>query len=241
VIIDSDSDRAAFLIGNSFVRAPEVDITGNYFLAGNAGFVFDGAPNRLYTGVLPTLDPLRFLAPPNPSQLPLRSSHKLLVSKGNVTLQPGIYQGGITVTGQASVTLMPGIYYLAGGGLFVDGKASLSALNVMLYNDPVNQGDMVHIAGRGTVGLSPMTSGAYRGITLFQNRAADIRVELSVGNGTFTASGMFYAARSDVKVAGNGSAFIGSQYISRMIETRGNGEFNVVWNADLAPLGCLAR
>jgi hypothetical protein len=230
IIIDSDDSRAAFLVGNAVARSTQVDITGSYFLAGHGEFLIDGA-GGVATGVPPTRDPLRFLPPPDPSTMPVRSV-------AGAVLQPGVYPGGIALSGQTSVTLLPGIYYLAGGGLKVTGQASIQGDGVMIYNDPEDCNHGVQIAGQGSVHLSPMTTGMYRGITLYQNRNSDAGMLLSVGKGSFNATGMFYAAGAEVKIAGNGQAFVGSQFISRILETRGNGEFNVIWDANLAPLGC---
>jgi hypothetical protein len=42
------------------------------------------------------------------------------------TLNPGVYYGGIVISGQARIQFNPGIYYLAGGGLQYQGNASSS-------------------------------------------------------------------------------------------------------------------
>lgn len=42
------------------------------------------------------------------------------------TLDPGVYYGGIVISGQARIQFNPGIYYLAGGGLQYQGNASSS-------------------------------------------------------------------------------------------------------------------
>ena len=39
------------------------------------------------------------------------------------TLNPGVYYGGIVISGQAKVKFNPGVYYLAGGGLQYQGNA----------------------------------------------------------------------------------------------------------------------
>jgi Putative Flp pilus-assembly TadE/G-like len=42
------------------------------------------------------------------------------------TLSPGVYYGGIVISGQAQIQFNPGVYYLAGGGLQYQGNASSS-------------------------------------------------------------------------------------------------------------------
>lgn len=43
-----------------------------------------------------------------------------------VTLSPGVYYGGIVVSGQAKVQLNPGVYYIAGGGIQYQGNSNSS-------------------------------------------------------------------------------------------------------------------
>lgn len=53
----------------------------------------------------------------------------------SATLCPGIYYGGIRITGSASVTLLGGVYYIAGGGFTVLNSASVDgSAGVMIYN-----------------------------------------------------------------------------------------------------------
>ena len=46
------------------------------------------------------------------------------------TLSPGVYYGGIVISGQAQVRFNPGVYYIAGGGIQYQGNAS-SAFEVI--------------------------------------------------------------------------------------------------------------
>src|SRR5262249_24651740 len=148
------------------------------------------------------------------------SSSTLSISgKQNVTLNPGLYIGGISIQGQANVTMNPGIYYMQGGGFSNTGQGNLTGNGVMIYND----GGVINIAGQGIVTLSPPTSGPYTGITMFQNRGSAQPVQV-VGNGTMNMTGTFYAANAFVQVSGNGSVnYIGSQYVSRDLKLTGNG------------------
>jgi hypothetical protein len=58
----------------------------------------------------------------------------LTISSGNWTICPGLYHGGLSVTG-GSVTMISGIYYMAGGGFSVSGTGSINGgSGVMIYN-----------------------------------------------------------------------------------------------------------
>jgi Tfp pilus assembly protein PilX len=80
-------------------------------------------------------------------------------------------------TSNVSVTLNPGTYIMAGGGFRVCGASNLSAPNVMIYNtqDPSNTSgygalDQFELNTTGNVNIGPQTSGAYQGLTIFQDK-----------------------------------------------------------------------
>src|SRR5262249_357650 len=145
-------------------------------------------------------------------------------SKNPVTLNPGLYIGGISIAGQANVTLNPGIYYMQGGGFSISGQANVTGSGVMIYNDG---GGSLSITGQGAITLSPTTSGPYTGLTLFQNQSSGRTVQVT-GNGSMNISGSFYAASAPLDITGNGNnQDIGSLYISKDLTLTGNGTINV--------------
>src|SRR5439155_588883 len=81
---------------------------------------------KIRTGIRPTLDPLAFLPVPDTTSMTVRSAVPLTVNLIlPTTLQPGLYRGGIHVTGLSVVTLSPGVYVTEGGGFQVDGSATV--------------------------------------------------------------------------------------------------------------------
>jgi len=227
VIVDSSSAQAVTCSGASSLTAPEINITGNYTVSGAAKV--NGTVN---TGVAPTADPLASLPPPDFQSLPVQCSVPFTLGSNNTaTLSPGVYVGGISLSGSSSATLRPGIYYLKGGGLKLGGSSSVTGNGVIIYNDPLSSGDQVNLGGSGSVTLSPPTSGPYAGITLFQNRNSNVSATVS-GGSDFKISGTFYLAGARLKISGSGdTAVLGSQYISRRLKLSGNGSINVTWKA----------
>ena len=71
----------------------------------------------------PIADPAAGVAAPDLASLTVRNGTAAAPSKLHIsgttvrTLSPGIYYGGIEITGSARVTFEDGIYYIAGGGL----------------------------------------------------------------------------------------------------------------------------
>jgi Flp pilus assembly protein TadG len=218
VIVNSSDAEAAVSISGS-LTASEFNITG-----GSTGSGFVGTMNY---GVSPEPDPLRHLPEPDISTLTVQSNHKLTISNNAPkTLSPGIYKGGISITGNGNVTMLPGIYYMDGGGFSITGGGTLTGTGIMLYNAPNGPSDNITFSGTNgaTVNISPPTSGPYTGISIFQERAASNPVSVS-GNAAFDITGTFYAAGAQVLVGGNGNSVIGSQYISKYLAIVGNGDF----------------
>lgn len=233
VQVNSTDPSAMIANGNGTMSAPEFDVTGSPGWSTPGGGSFSGA-------VMPSsqqiADPLAYLPAPNPASLPVQSSKKLSLAGGNsVTLQPGVYVGGIQITGKGSVTLSPGIYYMQGGGFSWNGQGALTAAGVMVYNAPQSNSDTVSLSGSGTCVMSPPTSGPYQGLTVFQDRTATTPLSVT-GNGGMSVTGTFYAASALLSVTGNGTNnVIGAQYISYDLALGGNGAMNINWTMQSTP------
>jgi hypothetical protein len=127
--------------------------------------------------------------------------------------------------------MLPGIYYMDGGGFSYTGQGTLTAYNVMIYNAPQSNSDVIDISGQGAVNLTPPNSGLYAGISIFQERSSTNTVSIS-GLGNMYVTGTFYTAGGMLKVTGNGSGnVIGAQYISNLLNLGGNGEVFIDWEA----------
>jgi len=229
--VNSTNGEAAIANGNGIITAPQVDITGGYGTTGSGAIT-----GTIVTGAQPIPDPYRFLAVPDPSTMTIRSTNKTQISGGNtVNLQPGVYRGGINITGKGNVNLAPGIYYMDGGGFSWSGQGNLIGEGVMIYNAPTSTSDKIDLSGQGTCTLSPPTTGAYQGFTLFQDRTSSTPMNVT-GNGSMTLTGTLYAAGATLNVTGNGTVdLIGAQYISKQLVTGGNGSFSVKWTAKDTP------
>jgi Putative Flp pilus-assembly TadE/G-like len=233
IVVDSTNSAAGTLVGNAIITAPTIDFGGTpgYSLSGNAKF---GAGTTVASSQPAVVDPLAYLQPPNPSSFPLQSSSTLKITgKNPVTLNPGLYIGGISISGQGNVTMNPGIYYLQAGGFSDTGQGSLLGNGVMLYND--NGGGTINISGQGQVTISPPTSGPYQGISIFQDRSSSAAISVT-GNGNTNITGTFYAANALLNIKGNGTGNnIGSQYVSYDLKVTGNGDINITYESSSAP------
>lgn len=231
IVVNSSSASAAIANGGGTLTAPEFDVTGVPGTStSGTGSSFSGT---IESGQTPIPDPLAYLPVPDPSTMTVQSNKAINYSqKKTLTLNPGVYTGGISVSGQGQLVLNPGIYYMDGGGFSFTGQGGMSASGVMIYTNPASNSDNININGSGTISWTPPTSGVYTGIALFQARSSTNTVTVS-GNGSTSMYGTFYVAGGPLKVTGNGTGdVLGSQYISYDLITGGNGSFSISWNVN---------
>ena len=197
-----------------------------------------GAPAVKYLPPIP--DPLRYLPDPDPVQLGLSNQTNGTVTGGTVDLYPGIYNGGINVSGGATVTLhanadgTPGIYYLQGGGFKVSGAASTvttsaaETAGVMIYNDWGISTDVVNVSASLT--LTPPSKGMFQGITIFQKRGTPSNPAPTItiaANGNVNVGGTIYGAHAQITLSSkSGINVLGGQVIGDTVNVTG-GSVNI--------------
>lgn len=216
--VNSSSSTAVNANNTGYVTAPSLNIKGGYVITSS------GKLNTTVTTGAPTVsDPLASLSVPDPSTLTTRGS---VPTYGTFTINPGVYNGGITFGGGSVVTMNPGIYYMKGGSFTVANGVKITGNGVMVFVD--NGGGSISFQGGGLITLSPMTSGAYKGIVMYQDRRSSASINIANGTGSNIA-GTVYAAGSPVVFAG-GSNYtqLGSQYICKTLNISNNA--NIVIN-----------
>jgi hypothetical protein len=210
LVVDSSSAQGAIASGNAHVSAAEIDATGTS-ATGNAAFI-----GPIDVNEPPVADPLAYLAaPPVPGTI--RSTSTLSVTS-STTLYPGLYIGGIKISGHANVVLAPGLYYLQGGGFSVSGKATVTdnGLGVMIYNAATKSTDTFDFSGGdvnlsglslaqlASMGLSGPQFAGYVGLAIFQAPASGAAITVS-GQGNVNITGTMYAASATVNISGSAS------------------------------------
>jgi hypothetical protein len=236
IMDDSSCNPSLQRNGGGSVTAAVIDYykPGGYVEGGSGQFtpVPTAVDNRVP-------DPLASLPPPDLNILgisidsggtPLTPAFKS-VSSGNTTLHPGVYYGGIEVKSSANVTFLPGTYVLAGGGLKLTGSGTIAGTGVMFYNtyDPQfnkNAGacGSINLRGSAHFNFTGPTSGAYKDIVFWQDKACTVDFTLEGGQGG--VGGVIYVPGGRVDLSGGGN--LGSiQVISDTVDISGNGDTSV--------------
>lgn len=235
MVNSSHSSEAAKIIGNGDIvlQAPSVtSVVGGVTESQNGEFIPAAA-----TGATPATDPLRWLPEPDISGMPIYSNVRH--EGGTVVLQPGVYDGGLTILGNASVTLGPGMYVFRGGGFSVSGTAGVSGAGVTLFNAqtayPAHAGTCgaFTVTGTGALALSAPASGTYQGMLFWQHSECTQTLTVT-GNGSATvASGTIYAPSAKVLISGNGTAAAAfdTQIVAKTFHAQGNAALAVNYDS----------
>ena len=228
MVVNSNDAEAARSTGGGNQTATNYWITGGYTgtLNGN-----------IETGTPPIPDPLAYLPPPTKPAAGTMTTVNVKSTKVYV-LTPGSYSSLPNLgNGDSMILKQGGIYYIDGGGLTATGGSAitmdpLTSGGVMIYNAPngTQSNQSINLSG-GKVNLSPLTSGPYAGIVLWQDRTSPVAMSIQ-GQGDMNIKGTFYAANALLSVSGQGTNTIGSQYISRTLSLSGGGAVNIDYTDD---------
>jgi len=160
---NSTNDTALTVGGSASVSADFVGVVGG--VGSTSGIT---ATNGIRTHISPVADPYADVPMPSYSGC---DQHNF-TAKNTVTINPGVYCGGIGTNANAVLTLNPGLYILDGGGLTVNGGATVNGTGVTLVftSSKGNDWATVTINGNANVNLTPMTYGPTRGIVVYADR-----------------------------------------------------------------------
>ena len=191
-IVDNGS-----LSGNGNLTAASVGVFGSA-----AGYTAVSSPPA-ETIVQPAADPLAYLAPPTVGGC---TQTNFTWSVGITALAPGVYCGGIAISG-GSVTFGPGLYILTGTtGLQITGAgiATDAGAGVTFYNSGTGG---ITFSGTGSVSFTAPTSAVSSlpaGILFYQDPADTTPADLSLaGTGNAVLSGTLYFPAAPLTVAGS--------------------------------------
>ncbi len=180
------------------------------------------ATDGINTGVLPLADPYANVSIPSFSGCNQRN----FSAQTTMTINPGVYCGGMSVNAGAVLTLNPGIYYLDQGSFFVRGGATVTGTNVTLvFTSSTGQNwATATINGNATVNLTAPTSGPTQGIAMFADRAMPTGTDFKLNGGSSqTFGGAIYLPTAALTYTGSSASSNGcTQIVANTITFSGN-------------------
>lgn len=153
-----------------------------------------------------------------------------------VTINPGVYCGGIDLTAQSVVTLTPGTYIINRGDFSVGGQTTVKCscpnpedgVTIILTSagDPNDIGKVDISAGANVTLRAPSGPMAtYRGLLFYQDRRAPLgaaNANKFNGGASMNLHGAIYLPRQGVQFSGNNSATTCTQIVARTVTFTGN-------------------
>ncbi len=220
----SDPNAALHVFNNASMEADEINVVGDYK---NQGYI-SSEPN---TGVSTVGDPLAGLSPP-----PIEGCdyNDVAFNGENHILWPGVYCGGISLSGVADVEFKPGTYIMQDGDFSVSGGGTeIQGEDVTFYT----AGDSsISLTGQGDVELKAPLTGDYAGVLFYGDPNASTKVAHKInGNGNMLYNGFMYFPTAEVTYNGNGEGTTAdyTALIARALRFGGNGELHFMYDPDL--------
>ena len=161
----------------------------------------------------------------------------LSISSGRYSLRPGVYCGGLKITG-GDVNLTPGTYIMKDGDFSVGGStANIRGVNVTIYL--YGDTSAVSVVGGAVVELSAPRYGPYDGMVFVQNPSFGKTLTSKFsGNSDTKIVGAGYFPTQTLDVGGTADFDINSPYmafVAQNLEFHGNGSLTM--NLDPAGSG----
>lgn len=170
------------------------------------------SPSAL-TDCSPVNDPLAGRAAPTFSGCDFNAYQ---ISGGTAVLTPGVYCGGLSVTGKAQVTLTSGTYVIQGGALTVAGQSSFTGDHVAFYLS--GDSAVINFNGLSTVALSGAKDGDMAGLLFFEDRAAiPDRMHRINSDKAQNLTGTIYLSRGYLKIDPNTPVANNSAYTAIIV------------------------
>jgi Flp pilus assembly protein TadG len=222
---NSDSATALAVGGSAKITTLSVGVVGN--VTGASNII---APQGIRTGAGLVADPYIDASYPPFSGC----TQQNFSAKDPITIDPGVYCGGMKLNAGANVTLTPGIYYLDGGDLTANGGATLTGSSVTLVFTSQNRTGYAtaSINGNATINLTPPKTGGTAGIVIFGDRRMPTGTTFTFNGGaTQYLGGAIYLPTAAVSFSGGANTSTNcTQLIGNTVTFTGNSGFSLNCN-----------
>jgi hypothetical protein len=225
--VNSGSAGAVQLNGNTSITSMDNCIVGGVNKVGNA---------QISPAPRPACKPISdvFANYPRPAVGACDHTNYSASGQSAVTLQPGVYCGGMKFASQVAVTFAPGLYVIKDGVLEANGGSQFTGLGVTFFL--TGQGASVQISGQANWRLVAPTSGPFAGFVFFldpngPSGPAAGSSQIS-GGGELYFEGVVYLPQQ-VTVTGGAQMATPSPYTAYVTDTLTiNGNGTLIINSD---------
>lgn len=231
--VNSSSGRAVDMNGNTRIQSVENCFVGGIVTVGNS--TISPAPNATCK---PIPDP--FANYPRPAVGACDFTNYQLSGNKTVTLQPGVYCGGMNFSGPVKVTFAPGLYVVK-DGIISESGGTFTGNGVSFFLTGYNTS--LQLSGQADWHLIAPANGPLPGFAIFldpdgPSGLAGTTSSLS-GQAELYFEGIVYLPKQEVTVSGTASAFAPSPYTSYIGDTLrfvGNGDLVINNDTSLTAL-----
>jgi Flp pilus assembly protein TadG len=228
VQVNSNSASAVTLNGNTSISSSDNCFVGSVVKVGNATLAPNPKPR-----CVPVPDP--FATYQKPSVGPCDYVNYSASGNKTITLQPGVYCGGMSFSGQVTVTFAPGLFIIKDGVLQANGGSSFTGNGVSFFLTGLGAG--LQISGQGNWHVIAPSSGPLAGFVflLDPNAASGPAASSSQlsGNAEMWFEGVIYLPKQLVTLTGGSQSFTPSPYTAYIMDTMSiNGNGTLVINSD---------
>lgn len=213
---DNSSHASAMTVGGSAsITALSVGVVGG--ISGNVT-----TTQGVRTGLSPLPDPYAKVAVPFYSGC----NETNFSAKNKVTINPGVYCGGMQFNANADVTFNPGVYFVDRGDLQVNGGAILqgTGVTIVFTSSTMSNWPTASINGGATISLTPPSTGPLAGLVMFGDRNIPTGTSFKFNGGASQyLGGAIYFPTGEIDFAGGaGTNTTCTQLIGDTIKFTGN-------------------
>jgi Flp pilus assembly protein TadG len=218
--VNANHYKAMEVSGGGHVEASEICVVGNAVLSGGS------TTSPVITPNCPAKpDPFARVSAPAYGGCDHVDAR---IGGGTVTFSPGVYCGGIEMTGGVDATFLPGRYVIRNGPLKSGGGGSITGDGVVFQFTGTDA--YANVSGGGDIHLTAPPSGALAGFVFFQDDTAEagLKNKLS-GGGTMYYEGAVYFPDQHVEWSGGsvGTAPPWTMFVARSLLISGGGAFQM--------------
>jgi hypothetical protein len=219
--VNSKNLDAVDMTGNAYIKSIENCFVGGLRTVGNA--TITPQPDASCKAI-----PDPFATYPRPPVGGCDYTNFKVSGNKTMTLQPGVYCGGMNFSGPVNITFAPGLYVIK-DGVIAESGGDFAGNGVSMFL--TGQGASVQLSGQANWHIIAPTTGYLPGFAIFldPNGPSGLAADFSSlsGQADLYFEGIVYLPKQQVTVSGTAVAFAPSPYTSYIGDTLrfvGNGE-----------------